>query len=796
MKISADWLSDYVDLSGVSPAELGERLTVRTAEVEGVEVVERAVRGLFVVEIVAAEPFDAQGKLRHHVTVDGGAHGTFRTVCGAPNVRVGMRSVFAPAGTALAGGVGVAVAELYGRRSEGVLCAPGELGLGSGKEGIVELPADVAVGTALDTLVAPTDTLIEIDNKSLTHRPDLWGHYGFAREIAGILGRPLGPWLADTLPTEGDLPPWPVQVEDATDCPLYSAIAFDVVGNRVSPMRMQSRLYALGHNPQSALVDVTNYVQFELGQPTHAFDARFLERVRVARAGAVREFTTLDGRTHPLLADDLLILNGEVPVALAGIMGGLDSRIQPDTRSLVLESATFRASRVRHTSVRLGLRTDSSLRFEKKPPPLYTRLAAGRILRLLREAGLQPALRSRYTAVGDFRDQPRTITLVGGWLERRAGTPLSDDTAATLLRSIGLGVRRTADGGLDVEVPPFRGEADLATKEDISEEVFRLHGYDNFVPRPPAAPLMPVAPDPVSRNLHRARRVLSQAHAFVEVMTYSWHADDWLAELGYTPPSPLVVANPITPTRRQMRDTLVPNVLAAAHQNRNHAESYRFYELGRTFWVDAAGVKQEADELCAAVVEQAGGTPESSLRALRSVVDDLATAAGLAAPRLVPCDSVAGKPWLKKGRALAIVVGGATVGHVALLPDELSRTLLNRGHVAVLVLSMAALSGEVFPATTYVPPALLPGSWQDFTFVWPVARGYAGLVDTLDTFAHPMIEGREFVTVWQAAASRTANYSFRFVLRVPDRTPTQADLDGFRAAFLAFVAEARLELVG
>ena len=796
MKISADWLSDYVDLTGVSPADLAERLTVRTAEVEAVETVERTVAGLLVAEVVTATPFQTGERLRHTVTVDVGGGRRLQTVCGAPNVRVGMKSVFAPAGTSLFGGVAVAVAELYGHRSEGVLCAPGEVGLGTTREGLLELPDGVAGGTPLASLLAATDTIIEIDNKSLTHRPDLWGHYGFAREIAAILGRPLKPWPADDLPEDSRLPAWPVQVEDTTDCPLYSALAFDVTADGASPLWMQARLYSLGHSPLSALVDVTNYVQFDLGQPTHAFDARSLSDVRIARAGAARSFTTLDGRAWALVPDDLLIWNGHVPVALAGIMGGLDSRIRPDTRSLVLESATFRAARIRGTSVRLGLRTDSSLRFEKKPPPLYTKLAAGRILRLLREGGLSPTVRSRYTAVGDFREAPRTITLAPGWLAKRAGADIGDDAAAGILRSIGFGVDPTPQGGLAVSVPAFRSTADISIPEDISEEVFRLYGYDNITPKAALGPARPVAPNAVTQNQHGIRRLLSHAHRYIEVQTYSWHADDWLETLGYTPVRPLMVTNPITPTRRQMRDTLVPNLLWAAHHNRNVAETYRFYELGRTFSLDEAGAKHEDDELGAVVVDQSGASPERSLRALQSAIEDVARAAGIGALRFVPWDGTPGRPWLQAGRALSILREEVVVGQLGLVPDALTRLLVNGGHVAFAALPASALSGSLFPAARYVAPPQFPGSWQDFTFIWPVAPGYAKLVGTLDTFAHPMVEAREFVTVYQPKRSLTANYSFRFLLRAAGRTPTQEDLDGFRAAFLAFVGGAGLTLVG
>ena len=796
MKISADWLSDYVDLTGVSPADLAERLTVRTAEVEGLETVQRAVQGLVVAEVVTAMPFDAGGRLRHIVTVDVGDGRRFQTVCGAPNVRVGMKSAFAPAGTSLFGGIAVATAELYGHRSEGVLCAPGEVGLGSTKDGIIEVPVGVAPGTPLASLIAATDTIIEIDNKSLTHRPDLWGHYGFAREIAAILGRPLKPWQADNLPDDSRLPPWPVHIEDTTDCPLYSALAFDVTADAVSPLSMQARLYSLGHSPVSALVDVTNYVQFELGQPTHAFDARSLANVRVARSGSARSFTTLDGRTWQLVGDDLLIWNGETPVALAGIMGGLDSRIRPDTRSLVLESATFRASRIRGTSVRLGLRTDSSLRFEKKPPPLYAKLAAGRILRLLREGGLSPTVRSQYTAVGDFREAPRTITLAPGWLAKRAGADIGDDTAARILRSIGFGVDTTADGGMAVSVPAFRSTTDISIPEDISEEVFRLYGYDNITPKAAMGPARPVTPNAVTQNQHGIRKLLSHAHRYVEVQTYSWHADDWLETIRYAPQRPLLVRNPITPTRRQMRDTLVPNLLAAAHQNRNVAETYRFYELGRTFWLDDDGAKDEDDELCAVLVDQTGTSPERSLRALQSAIEDVAAAAGIPAPRFVPWAGDPARPWLQTGRALSIVRDGIVVGQLGIVPDELAKKLVNAGHVAFAVLPASALSGALFPATRYAAPPQFPGSWQDFTFVWPVSRGYTQLLATLDTFAHPMVEAREFVTVYQPKRSPTANYSFRFLLRAAERTPTQEDLDGFRAAFLDFVHVGGLTLVG
>lgn len=795
MKISTDWLSDHVDLTGLDPAEIADLLTVRTAEVEGVEVVQRALEGVLVAEVLSAEPFTTEAGVRHACRVGTGDR-SFQTVCGAPNVRVGMRAAFAPAGCRLANGEVLQATQLYGRPSEGVLCAPGELGLGVGKEGLFELPAELVPGTLLSSLLPASDTLIEIDNKSLTHRPDLWGHYGFARELSAIFGRPLRRWAADALPIDDSLPAWPISVEDAVDCPIYTAVAFDVSGDRPSPLRMQSRLLTLGHGARSLLVDVTNYVQFELGQPTHAFDARSLSRVRVARAGGRKAFTTLDGKSWALSPDDLLIHDGEEPVALAGIMGGLASRIQPDTRRVVLESATFRASRVRQTSVRLGLRTDSSLRFEKKPPPVYTRLASGRILRLLREAGAAPQPVSRFSHVGEFRDRPRTITLAPGWLSRRAGVELADSTVDGILTSLGFEVQRAADGTADVVVPPFRSEADLGIPEDISEEVFRLYGYDNIRPVPPAGPLAPVPPHADTRNQHRARRILSEAHGFVEVQSYSWHADDWLATLGYVPASPLRLKNPSAPTRAQLRDTVLPNLLAAVHQNRNVAERYRLYELGRTFWLDDSGQKREANELVGAIADQTGASGEAALRAARAAIEDIVGAAGLSGVGFVPASGTDAPPWVRAGRTLDVTLAGSAVGQLGVLPDALAAHCVNAGTVVWFRLASAAWEGEVFPASRYEAPPTFPGSWQDFTFTHPITAGWAGLCGTLDGFSHPLVQARDFVTVYQPRNSATANYSVRFTLGLPDRTPTAADLEAFRSAFLAYASAAGLSLVG
>ncbi|MFN7142673.1 MAG: phenylalanine--tRNA ligase subunit beta [Myxococcota bacterium] len=793
MKISVDWLSDFVDLSGIPPERLAEELTVRTAEVEGWEIVRRSVAGLLIVEVVRAEPIGDGGRTLHAVTVDAGGR-RYETVCAAPNVRVGMKAAFAPAGAKLAN-VTVAAATVHGFPSEGMLCSPAEIGMGSAKDGLLECPADIDNGTPLEEHVPAEDMLIEIDNKSLTHRPDLWGHYGFAREFASIFERPLQPFDTADLAAYDALPDYPVSVEDATDCPVYSALAMHVTKNPASPLKIQRRLLALGSTPINALVDVTNYVQLELGQPTHAFDARNIGKVRVGRAGANTTFTTLDGKGWKLQPDDLLIYDDATPAALAGIMGGHGSQVQPDTRAILIESANFRAARIRTTSVRLALRTDASLRFEKKLPPVFTRLATGRIVRHLADWGLSPEATSRWTAVGDLKDEPRTIRIPAGWLTKRAGVDVPNTLAKKILGSVGFGVDEAPDGGLTVAVPPFRGLFDIAIPEDISEEVFRLYGYDNIAATPPKSTLHSVLPHVPTRNHHRMRRVLSQAHGYVEVQTYSWYADDWNQALGYTPTDTVDIRNPIAVARRHMRTTLVPNVLAVANQNRKVRSAFRVYEIGKVFSL-VDGRKHEENHLAGVSVDQGGDRPvETHLRSVRGALDDLATVTGLGAFTYVPVSAATPHPWCKPGTALEIRVGDTLVGHVGVLPAALRPRVLDGGHAVWFSLRTGPIEGDLYPAVPYTAPPAFPGSWQDFTFVWPVGQGYAALDALLAGFSHPVVTGREFVTVYRAKGSDTANYTFRFVMRLADRTLGTEDIESFRAAFLAFKEQAGLKLV-
>ncbi|HSN99752.1 MAG TPA: phenylalanine--tRNA ligase subunit beta, partial [Candidatus Nanopelagicales bacterium] len=695
----------------------------------------------------------------------------------------------------LAEGKLIEAATVHGRASEGVLCSPAELGLGKSHEGLLECPPELAPGTALSDFIPARDVLIEIDNKSLTHRPDLWGHYGFAREFSSIFGRPLRELVVEDLSAFAGLPAYPIEVESAEDCPAYSATEIEVAGNRASSLVVQRRLLALGLRPISALVDVTNYVQYELGQPSHAFDARHVQRIRVGRSGKERKYATLDGATYDLQPADLLIYNGDEPVALAGIMGGKESQVTAETRKILLECANFKGSRVRMTSVRLGLRTDASLRFEKKLPPYFVKQGVGRILRVLRDSGLEPKAVSRFSVVGDLRGQERRITVPAGYLTRRSGTEISNERATQILSSIGFRCEAEGDGSLAVGIPPFRSEHDMSILEDVSEEVMRLYGYDQITPQIPVTAIKSAPIHVPTRTQHRARRILAQGHRFLEIQTYGWFADEWLEVLGYTPGSTLNLRNALGSNRGRMRDTLVPNLLAAVNLNRKVRERFRIFELGRIFRVGPDGKKLEGNELAGVSVDQTGRTsPEQHVREIRGAIDDLAATNGLQALQYAPVEP-SHMPWIAPGRALSISLGGEVIGHVGLLPDSLKPHAIDAGNAVWFALDADRLAGEIYPAMAYQAPPVFPGSWQDFTIVWPTAEGYAGLAATLDRFSHRCLDRWTLIDYYKPKASETGNYSFRFLLRLPDRTLSSEEIQDFRDAMLAFIQREGLKLV-
>jgi len=802
VKISLDWISDFVDLSDVDPDTIADRLTMSTAEVEEFEVIRRAVDGVVIGEVVSVEPIvaasSADEPANQLATVDCGGRRCV-TVCGAPNLRVGMKSPFAPAGVTLAEGQKIVASEVDGQRSEGVLCSARELGMSRWHEGVLECPASLEAGTPLETFIPAEDVVVEIDNKSLTHRPDLWGHYAFARELAAVFGRELRPLPIRDLTVFDKLPAYPLSVDDTDGCPCYGCLEFRIGALVPSPLVIQRRLHALGQRTYNLMVDLTNYVMLELAQPTHAFDADRLKAVRVDRMGREGTFTTLDGQERKMLADDLLIWNEKEPVALAGVMGGLNSEVQETTTRVLLESANFKSSRIRRTSVRLDLRTDSAQRFEKSQPPVNVKLGVARILRLVEEAGVEFEATSRFTVEGDLKDRFRPLELSRSSFRSMAGADVPDEKVVSILHSLGFEARYEEQDRLLVGIPPHRSEHDISIPADIVEEVLRVYGYDKIEPVMPAFPLKPLWTNKPLRIEHKARRLLAGAHRFLEVQSYGWTDDDWLSRLGFAPQRTIALRNPSTQQSRLLRTMLVPNMLALVGRNRTHRDRFRLFEIGQVYELADDGGCNERARLAGVSFQQADQPSlEEHFRAIKGVIEDLGRTVARGPFGFEPSSGVEA-PWQTADHWVAIRQGDQTVGALGVLAGEILEVVSQEGgQVVWFEVAVDQLDGSIYPQLSYEPSPIYPGSWQDFSMIWDVGRGFAALEQRLAGFTHSLAMRREFLYAYKGKGlpKGKASYSYRFWLGARDHTLQSEEIDEFRNTLLGFLEAEKIPLRG
>lgn len=775
MKFSFNWLSELVEGISVPPKELGRLITMKTAECEGVETV-----GAFLPEVCAARVLSVEpvGGRNVKAVLDTGRYGRKTVVCGAPNCRPGVISAYVPPGVRL-GDREIGVATIGGVVSEGMLASGAELGLNRDADGILEL--DVEPGAALPGC-AP-DSIIEIDNKSITHRPDLWGHHGLGREVAAIVSGMLkDPVRLERIPQAP--PPIQVEIESLDLCPRYSALAFENVTVRPSPLWLQYRLMAIGLNPINNIVDVTNYVMAELAQPMHAFDWDLLRgpaiRVRCARPG--ERIVALNEQEYELDPRDLLITDERGPIAIAGIIGGFDTAIHPGTRRLVLESANFQASTIRKSSSRLKLRTDASMRFEKAQDPHNTLRGLARAIELLEE--VSPGIR----LVGGLADvkaewkAPPPIELPLDWLMRKLGRPVEAGEAARILRSLEFGVEQTTPAVLTVTVPSWRATRDVSIKDDLVEEVGRMLGYDSI---PMQAPLVAALPPPRNeeRLFHRTVRTAMVELGFTEVHNYSFVNEAQLRTFGMDPADHLAVANPISSDQSLLRRSLLPGILGNIQENSKHFERFRLFEIGSEIHKRDQGLPDEIPHLAAAIYGRDDGV---------TALMELKRAAGHLMPgcELVPC---APRPYEHPARAAEVHWNGVSVGRIF----EFHPSMVEVGRAAVMDIDLSVVRRlAATQQRRYTPLRRFPTSAFDLSVVAGMREPAGNIQKLLVQFAGADLVSIEFLRQYAGPPlpENAKSVSFRLTVGAPDHTLSSEEVSSIRARIIEAMREAGYEL--
>jgi phenylalanyl-tRNA synthetase beta chain len=647
-------------------------------------------------------------------------------------------------------------------------------------EGLEAQPAELARLITLKTAECEgveshgSDSVIEVDNKSLTHRPDLWGHRGMAREVAAIFGKklldPVKPRALDGAHTVH------IDIENYDLSPRYSALVFENVTVKPSPAWLAERLESVGLNAINNIVDVTNFVMAEIAQPMHAFDADKLHGktvfVRSAKAG--EEIAALNGESYTLDPSNLVIADAQGAIALAGVIGGAGSAISDATTRIVLESANFNATSVRKTSSRLKLRTDASMRFEKAQDPVNTVRGLLRALELLEQ--VSPGIR----LVGGVADACRPlptqppVLLPIDWLDRKLGRAIPPAEVRAILESLEFKVEEIDEWTFSVFVPSWRATKDVSIKDDLVEEVGRMIGYDSIAPVAPLAPAR-VPPASPQREFHHRIREMAAAQGFTEVYNYSFLSDDQARAFGFDPVDCVQVANPIAAGHNLLRPSLLPLIWKNIGDNARHFDQFRLFEIGREVHPDG-----EIPHFAAAICAKDDGA--AGLFELKRLAECLAH--GIAFR-----PSSAARSYEHPHRAADALVGDTSVGRLF----EFHPSMVEAGRAAVLDLDLALLEKLQPAQASYQALRRFPASAFDLSVVAP-ARGLIGQVQArLAHHAGPNLLSIVFLRDFTLPDGQRS-LSYRLTVGASDRTLSSEEVSAIRGRIIDGMREAGYDL--
>lgn len=794
MKVPMKWLADFVE-TGLAPKDLANRMTMAGLEAEKFEEIGELWNNVYVGYVAEVKRHPDADRLVL-ATVEAGEH-HLTVVTGAPNIAQGQTVALALAGARLYDGhsEGMELKTLKpgmirGIKSEGMVCSEKELGISEEHEGILVLPADAPVGSPLKDYLG--DTVIEFEiTPNLAHA---FSVQGIAREAGALTQSEVkSPEIADigSYPTAANEL---VTIDDTALCSRYMAIVFEGLEIGPSPEWLARRLNAAGLRPISNIVDVTNYVMHEIGQPLHAFDLDALDerRIVVRRAHEGETLKTLDHVERSLSTDMLVIADANKAVGLAGVMGGFNSEISDNTKTVILEGANFNMSSIRQTARSLKLRSDASARFERGIDPNLVSLAIARATRLI----LDLCPNARVTAVADVYPSPvapASLTMPIAKIGRHLGIEYLDDQILDALTRLdfapsinGVG----ADKSLTVTIPTYR--RDVSIPEDIVEEVARVIGYEGLPSTLPIGRTIQVKRDP-AYQLRKSVRSILMAHGASEAITYvtvsqedlapfSSHDSEWLGFVHRAARANLVrVINPLQAGRDLLRPTLIPSLVQAVSANLKHAESVRLFELAHVYLPNGRDeLPYEAETVAVAVAGRRESTGMHASREsmdffdVKGMIDDLAVRLGVA---LTVTAEVA--PGLHPGRSAILTQGDVIVGRVGELhPDVASAFGIDDFRVAVAELDLdVILQTQSRERREVRVPRFLPVH-QDFAIVVPEAVTAGEVQRALSDGCGPLASNFTLFDIYRGSQIGEGNKSmaFRVTFTAPDRALTDAEL--------------------
>lgn len=699
MKVSLNWIKKYVDLpKDITNEQIMRDLTIRTVEVEDMVNTGDKFKDIVVGKIIEVNPHPNADLLKVCL-VDIGEDEYKQIVCGGENLYPNELVVISKPGAMVywhgeGDLVEIKETKMRGVSSYGMICGATEVYLSElfppkNEKEIVDLTGlDVKPGENISDALNLGDTILEIDNKSLSNRPDLWGHYGIARELSVIYNVPLKE-LEINKPN--GLPEYKVSIEEKDKCKRYAAVKIDGVIAKESPSWMKTLITNAGMRPINAIVDITNYVMMSIGQPTHAFDSTHVkgEKIVVRNARENEKLLLLDNNELDLTTDDLVICDESSPLALAGIRGGKEDSILPETTSVILEVANFSAEAIRKTGKRFAEKTDASIRYEKGIDTQRVDLGISLALELFKEIFPQ----SKIVA---FKDEyleatpNNVIDVTKKFLDDRLGKVISNEEITRILTGLGYEVSFDNDT-YHVVVPTFRSTGDVTLKDDVMGDIARLLGYDSFEKKPLTINFEHAVLQNDVLLERRLKEYLSYRCGFNEIITYPWIDEKYIDAAGFDKSKMVMLATPPSPEQAYLRASLVPGLLEAISKNLRYFDEFRIYEMTEVF---EKGEYHESSEdetlpihknyLSGAIVKK---DAKSAFYEIKGVIESMSSYVHMESLSFRPCES---SSYLDKNAKLDIYLGDILVGSLGLLSVKtMADSKIKRTNVGIFEINVS-----------------------------------------------------------------------------------------------------------
>jgi len=793
MKISLKWLKDYVDIS-LAPQELAERLTMAGLEVRGIQTIGGTWDNVVIGEVIALNPHPNADRLKL-ATVDLGTE-RVATVCGAPNIELGQRVTFARIGARLidphTGGITVLKpTEIRGIVSEGMVCSERELGISDRHEGILVLSPEVPVGTPLSAYLG--DVIFDLD--VTPNRPDCLSVIGIAREIAALTNEPLNLFPNQYKELEDSIDSLAaVDIVDSDLCPRYCASLITGIKITSSPSWLQQRLNSYGMRPINNVVDVTNYVMLEYGQPLHAFDYHKLKdrRIIVRRAGRSETITTLDGSKRTLNPDILVIADREEAMAVAGIMGGLDSEVTDKTEAILLESANFNQATIRRGCSYLQVQSEASIRFDKGLNTELPLVPLKRATQLLLELAGGRAAKG-IIDVYPGKSEPKTVLLSAREVKRLAGLKIKINGILKVLKSLGFECQEGYSGSqISVSVPYWR--SDVKCSADLVEEVIRIIGYERIPITRLSSPLpqqkSKLSPPAKQSNLKEKMQNILTGFGFQEILTYSLVSLEKLQRLSPKPELKepvLKVANPMTREQEYLRNSLRAGLLGTlAHNQKFEQAGIRLFEIGKVFLPRGKDLPEEKEMLCAVLsgprAELSWQTKNDLLDFFdaKGIVERILNQLGLKANFNIGDDEI-----LFPGRGADIIVNDDKVGTVGEVHPRVAQAFELSNTICLIEIDLVKLSSMITWTKEYQSIPRFPSVARDIALLVDEQVVYQTVENIIRSF--PLATKVTLFDLYRGKqiAEGKKSFAIRIVYQSPSRTLTDEEVDQTQGQMLA-----------